>query len=88
MALAPVTDRRILGSFSEKDFGCTFDYCAPDLAGLEKHFEGHGINAEVYVGDGTRFARMLKTVAYIAIDENDDGTPRFEKWHIRQLWSV
>ena len=34
-------------------------------------------------GDGWRFARVLKTVAYIVVDEADDGTPEVQKWAIR-----
>ena len=29
-----------------------------------------------------RYGKVLKTVCYIAVDENDDGTPMVEKWNI------
>jgi len=32
---------------------------------------------------GFRFGEVKKTVCYIAVDENDDGTPKVEKWDIR-----
>ena len=38
----------------------------------------------VYVGAGeTRAARVLKTVAYVAVDEAADGSPVLEKWKLR-----
>jgi len=42
---------------------------------------------EVFVGpdDQTRAARVLKTVAYVVTDEDDDG-PVVECWPIRTLW--
>ena len=42
----------------------------------------------VYVGEkvghlNTRAARVLKTVAYVAIDEDEYGQPILEKWDLR-----
>jgi len=39
----------------------------------------------VYVGphNQTRYARVLKTVAYIVVDEGEAGEPITEKWDIR-----
>lgn len=42
----------------------------------------HGLPHEVDVLDGTRAARVLKTVAYVAIDEANDGTPVLQRWDI------
>lgn len=42
----------------------------------------------VYVGplgDETRMARVLKTVAYVIVDETDDGKLVVEKWPIKKL---
>ena len=36
----------------------------------------------IETSDGYRLARVLKTVAYIAIDEDAEGRPVLEKWHI------
>jgi hypothetical protein len=32
--------------------------------------------------DGYRYARVLKTVAYIVVDEDEYGLPVIEKWDI------
>ena len=38
----------------------------------------------VFTLDGDRAALVMKTVAYIVTDENDDGSPLVEKWEIRR----
>lgn len=75
------TDPRILGGFVEKDFENFFEFT--DLNGHPSPFPGY--EHRVFVGDQgqTRFARVLKTVAYIVTDEGDDGSPITEKWNIR-----
>jgi hypothetical protein len=42
----------------------------------------HGLPHEVDVLDGTRPARVLKTVAHVAVDEAPDGSPVIERWFI------
>ena len=70
-----------VGTFQEKDTGNWFSYsartCSNDFAPIEDY--PHIID----VLDGTRFARVLKTVAYIIVDENSDGDPVVEKWNIK-----
>ncbi len=41
----------------------------------------------IAVSDGgmTRYARILKTVAYVVVDEDADGTPVTEKWSIKKM---
>lgn len=34
-----------------------------------------------------RYARILKTVAYIVVDEDEFGRPVEEKWKIKHQWS-
>lgn len=34
-------------------------------------------------GSGWRYARVLKTVAHVVIDEADDGSPVVEKWELK-----
>lgn len=84
MALAPVgKDGQLVGSFTEKTVGNYFEFdfdpektmaaypyrvwVAQPISGLES---------------GWRYARILKTVAYIIVDENDDGVV-VEKWDIK-----
>jgi hypothetical protein len=42
----------------------------------------HGLTHEIDVLDGVRYARVLKTRAYVCVDESADGTPVCELWHI------
>ena len=32
---------------------------------------------------GWRYARVLKTVAHVVVDESDDGSPVVEKWELK-----
>ena len=73
----------LLGQFVEKDHGNFFEY-AERPEGLGGDFTPDAQHI-VYVGRGEyRFARVLKTVAYIAVDENGDGFPVWEKWSLKQ----
>lgn len=36
-------------------------------------------------GSETRVAKVGKTVVYVVVDENDDGTPVIEKWYIKKF---
>lgn len=66
------------GRFTEKEFGKHFSYrVTSDAWAL-----GHGLAHEVHVLDGVRFARILGTVAHVAVDEAADGSPVLEKWRI------
>ena len=35
---------------------------------------------EIDVLNGIRFAKILKTIAYVAIDEDENGLPILERW--------
>ena len=70
-----------VGTFQEKDTGNWFSYSARtnsnDFATMVEY--PHLVD----VLDGTRFARVLKTVVYIIVDESPDGKPVVEKWSIK-----
>lgn len=67
------------GEFQECDYGNYFTYRKTDnLWAIEQ-----GFMHEVDVLDGVRFARVLKTVAYVCIDEDEHGKAVFEKWNIK-----
>lgn len=67
------------GEFQECDHGNYFTYRKTDnLWAIEQ-----GFMHEVDVLDGVRFARVLKTVAYVCTDEDADGKAVFEKWNIK-----
>lgn len=86
MALAATNTRQFnerltLGVFREKTRRMTFEYATnddPDTMGMYPHLVFVGPR-----GNDTRYAHVLKTVAYIAVDENDDGF-LIEKWDIVQ----
>lgn len=96
MSFAPHTnDRRhigydpiVLGQFREADTGNTFefadrhsapsdDFCANAWADMCE------FPHVVYTGTQRRYARVLKTVAHIVVDEDEFGRPVTEKWELR-----
>lgn len=89
MAFAPhtnddITDSnglpRLMGYF-QVDGSSGFEYAArpaDDRGGWAPEFD-----KLVYVSDGTRIARVLKTRAHVVIDETSDGRPVVETWLLR-----
>lgn len=68
------------GEFQEEDHKKYFTYRKTDnLWAIE-----HGFMHQVDVLDGVRFARVLKTVAYICTDEDAYGKPVHEIWKIKK----
>ena len=68
------------GEFQEIDFGKHFTYRKTDnLWAIEQ-----GFMHEVDVLDGVRFARVLKTVAYVCTDEDEYGKAVFQIWKIKR----
>jgi hypothetical protein len=67
--------------FREKDFGNYFSYRPTS----NEWAISQGLTHEIDCGEVHRFARVLKTVAHVAIDEAADGTPVIEKWEIRHV---
>ena len=72
----------ILGQFRESDHGQFFEYAArPEGFGGDFAPEAQHI---VYIGGGSfRFARVLKTVAYVVVDEEENETSVEERWSIK-----
>ena len=79
----PTAVPMIFGQFVEEEFGHSFEYAerrhaddsfAPEMPHI------------VYVGpDGqVRLAKVLKTVAYVVVDEDENGKPVIDKWYIKQ----
>ena len=68
------------GEFQECDFGKYFTYRNTDNPWAIEH----GFMHEVDVLDGVRFAKVLKTVVHICIDEDAYGKPVCEIWKIKQ----
>lgn len=94
MTLAPtatyfdIGDNSILGRFVEKDYGHLFEFSAnPEKTLYPKPTGGKNIEYPhiVWVNSRNpepRFAKVLKTVAYIVTDVREDGSARIEKWDI------
>ena len=81
MAYAPASVEPVLGEFVEKEIGNYFHW-------TKNGDFGHGPFTRfphlVWVGDGQyRYAEVLKTVAYIVVDEDECGLPVVEKWEIK-----
>lgn len=67
------------GEFKEASVGNWFTYQdTKDAWALS-----HGFTHEVDVLDGVRYAKVLKTVAHICVDEDADGKPVIEHWKIK-----
>ena len=74
------------GCFVEKEYKKRFEYTSAILSDWDKE---HGFNYRVFVGPlcETRPANILKTVAYVCVDEDANGDPVVEKWRIRHEWN-
>jgi hypothetical protein len=80
MALAPY-DVVAKGYFVEKEFGRDFQY-ANNESGFFPDFPHI-----VFVGpnsESSRYAKVLNTVAHVAVDEDAYGNPVVEKWKIKR----
>ena len=88
----------ILGQFVEKDHGHTFEFIERNSCDRcnfaydfpHRIFVGH--NGKWFESDETRVAKVMKTVAYVIVDEDENG-PVVEKWqtkghHLYQVESV
>lgn len=69
-----------LGEFQEKEHGKWFTYKKTNDEWAKKHNLPH----EIDVLDGKRYAHVKGTVAHVATDENEDGTPKLKKWNLKK----
>jgi hypothetical protein len=75
-----------LGAFTEKDHGHQFQYSGHDNEWAKKH----GLQHRIKVGNSAglhsdyRYGNVKGTRAHVAVDENDDGTPKMETWHFKK----
>ena len=79
MSFSPSYVDGLMGQFREKDHGHYFEYkAAPDP------IFGHEFPYLIYVSDdgSVRYGDVKKTVAYIVVDEDENG-PVVEKWFIK-----
>ncbi len=73
----------ILGYFTEKNYGNDFEFKDVDCQWLKDQ----GCTHEIAVGGAPhhyhyRGAKLLKTVVYVLVDENENGAV-WEKWNIK-----
>ncbi len=73
----------LVGYFVHKETGAQFEYSShegefPCMPGAT-----HLVHVNDLFGYPYRAAKVLKTVAYIATDEDDFGNPVWEKWRIK-----
>lgn len=77
-----------IGCFKERDVGNYFEYSAnPDYDPETPQSFPHivWVGGEGVCGmTGWRYAHVRKTVAEIAVDEDEFGCPVTEKWHLRR----
>jgi hypothetical protein len=69
-----------LGEFQEKTCGKWFSYRLTS----NPWALSHGLNFEIDVLDGVRFAKVKKTVVYVCTDETDTGAPVLQHWEINK----
>ena len=81
LADTPAADRHeiVLGEFRHADTDALFEYAQRRETASWASEYPHVIA----VDGGVRFARVLKTVAYIVVDEQADGSALVEKWSIK-----
>lgn len=78
---------RIAGAFNEKDIGNRFEFTRRTDAEIARFASDYpdAVFVGAYGAEETRAARVLKTVAYIVVDEDADGEPVVEKWAIKNF---
>lgn len=75
-----------IGSFIEKEVGNTFEFSKNNepMNVMEDFPHKVWVASGQIAGDsGFRYANVKKTVAYIAVDEDEFGLPVIEKWFIK-----
>ena len=83
MAFAPITASRTLtGNFTEPTYGKCFEY--DSLSDSLEHPHRVWVTTPwTGIDSGWRYAKVLKTVAHIVIDEDENGLV-IEKWQIKR----
>ena len=90
MAFAPSStyfDQKatIIGIFDEKECGNYFEFSHndDDLDFAKEFPHKVWVTNESNYDHGYRYATVKKTVAYVVVDEDDNGDPVVEKWNIK-----
>lgn len=73
----------LLGDFREAKYGQWFEYAVrPERTFAPADFAPDCPHI-IYMNESYRFAKVLKTVAWVCVDEDEDGQPVYEKWHLK-----
>ena len=83
MALAPMSVEPVLGEFVEKEIGNYFHWSENNHCFMDFHKDFPHLVWVGGLGQQYRYAEVLKTVAYICVDEDECGLPVVEKWFIK-----
>ena len=73
-----------IGCFTEKEVGNYFEYSNNDDPFNWCEDFPHKILVCDVIGQGYRYGIVKKTVAYIAVDEDEFGLPVLEKWQLKK----
>jgi len=73
-----------IGCFTEKEVGNYFEYSNNDDPFNWCEDFPHKIWVGDVIGQGYRYGIVKKTVAYIAVDEDEFGLPVLEKWQLKK----
>ena len=81
----PHGDGTIQGCFTHKDHGTFFEFSTATPG--ESDWAGAEYTSKVWVrgGDSWLLAKVLKTVAYVVVDENAAGKPIIERWATKKF---
>ena len=85
MLLIPTTVARLeltlkFCQFREKEYDHLFEFAENDDWFADEYPH------KIFVGnDETRIGLVKKTVAYVVVDEGDDGSPVVQKWSIKNF---
>jgi len=89
MSYAPFNNAdKVLGSFREKSAGNLFEFT--ESAKEVPVWKDFPLKVWVSASRGKpefRWAKVMKTVAYVVTDEYADGSPKAEKWDIKNFRS-
>lgn len=71
-----------IGEFTEVEHGKSFTY--RKVNPLDRWAIKQGCTHVIDVLHGFRYAIVMKTVAYVVVDEAPDGRAVFDKWQIKK----
>ena len=75
---------KLNGCFTEREAGKTHFFREGIPSWMDEQFaRAHCITHTMETLDGVRAIKLFKTVAYVAVDEDEFGVPIFKKWQIR-----